>query len=532
MPFPVVPPTPGLEAQFNAATAEGDIDAVRGLKDAAAGTSLVAQLDQSARTMERAAAPVRRVLEASDAKGGIETPAGRLAAADALKVQSQLKDWDSLHTPTSIVQGIANRFMGVPDPWKAATRGTKQARIEYDEQGRGAYSVYYQNNPNTPAYVIDPDNKTVITPDEYERRGFQKFKDPAQSPFVQAQGAVFKANLEGLNNLKEKANRNSASGAALGTLSQQIEQAATELATRYQLPSKALDELSALTSKVLTDDTEISKSRQAMNQGQTTDSRRKGAEELSRMGVLGDVKIVGVNAQGQFVGSDNKTYTVADLNQMIDSNLSKRSRNERYEQARQQLVNSAIYRSLPDNESKTLADNMFNNFIRMHTITEDLRRDNAALPFVTLDVPFEKGQPYAVGIANSIVQQANAEHMIAFGKFMDQEYAKNKTNPPPKGQLEAAYTRSEEFKKINARAAERIQQVERTKFGTVEATPSAVNSQDVGGTALAPMTVETPEVPEKKKPSKLPERSVVKKQAAPDHAKAFLDSLPKSGGTK
>lgn len=532
MPFPVVPPSAELQGQFNNATASGDPAAVSALKDSAVGTTLVGDINNSVQVMDRAAAPVRRILEAADNKGGIATPQGRLAMADAVNVESQLKDWQQLHQPLSFGKALVNAALGVPDPWKSATYGRKETRMIYDQNGDGAFATFYQNNPNTPAYVIDPRTNTIVPPKEYEARGFQKYTSPAESPFAQAQGEVFKANLIGLNETKGLANINSAVGSQLSTLARQLQTDSETLATRYGLDNDTLNELSGLTNRLLTDDTKISNSLQNLTQGTTSESRSRSAKELSEVGAFGNLKIVGTDAKGQFIGEDGKTYSASDLTSKAQNFLRSRDRSTQISQARAELVNSTYYKSLPDAQAKTLAENMFANVVRMKELTDRLQKENKTLPFVTLDVPFQKGQPYQVGIANAIVQEANAEHMVAFGRFMDKEYERNRANPPSRGQLEAAYTRTPGFQEINAKAAQRIKEVEGKTFGTtpVKVTVGAASPETV---PAAPAPLPGAEAPTPAvtggaaQPQRTQDRSVTRNRPAPttNHSSSFLESL-------
>ena len=121
---PVVPPTEALVNQLGQATSSGDPVMVRAVAPVLAGTSLEKDAKDSERFMQSRVNAVNNVVEATNAKGGIDTQDGRLEAAK--KIQ---QEYNSLQPGTSLLKGIAAAFMGVPDPWKLATTGLSLIHI-------------------------------------------------------------------------------------------------------------------------------------------------------------------------------------------------------------------------------------------------------------------------------------------------------------------------------------------------------------------------------------------------------------------
>jgi len=266
---PVVPPSAALKQQYDDATASGDIGAVKRLAPIATGTSLESDIKNSVGVMERSVAPMIKIVGAANSKGGVQTPEGRMAAA---------KEWQAVQPPTSMWKQIAGSLMGVPDAWKMGTTGRQESTIEYDKFGRGAISFYNQNNPKTPALVIDSETQQPLTPAEYTERGFGLYKDAASSPFAQGVGEVFKKNTAELSKSAARTNQSAAAYQDIGEKSKKAEAVWTSLAENYGLSNKTLNQIHSLTNKVMSNETAVSDAFAQTTRLQTHQRRTKSSK--------------------------------------------------------------------------------------------------------------------------------------------------------------------------------------------------------------------------------------------------------------
>lgn len=511
---PVVPPSATLKSQYDAATAGGDIEGVKRLSTLATGTSLEGDIKNSVGVMERSIAPMRKVVDAANSQGGIQTSQGRLAAVD---------EWKAVQPPTSIWKQIAGGLMGVPDAWKMGTTGRQESTIEYDKFGNGAIAFYNQNNPKTPVLVVDSETKQPLTPAEYMDRGFNLYKDPSSSPFAQGVGEVFKKNTAELQKSAARTNQSAAAYQDIGEKSKKAEAIWTNLADNFNLSNQTLNQIHSLTSKVMNVETAISDSMNQMTQGITTDARRQGAEQLRALtGNAGIPEISSINAKGQFVGTDGKSYTAQDLAQKTSDYMKKNGLNSQYTQAKAELIKSAVYQSLPP-EAKTQLELGLDLTQQVHTRMNELRSsDIGEHPFLTNNIPYRLGDPYQVAIIGSIFNQANTEKALAFADFFAKESAKYPANKPPApGQIEAAFTRSPVMQEINDRYAKRIQDAESKKYPEGPSQPASVTTPAVAGSSI--------ENAEKPKSEGVKGRSIKNKPEAKssNHADSFLNQFLK-----
>lgn len=511
----VVPPSKTLKQQYDDATASGDINAVKRLSTVATGTTLEGDIKNSVGVMERSVDPLFKIVDAANKEGGIQTREGRLAAAD---------QWKAVQPPTSIWKQIAGGLMGVPDAWKMGTTGRQESTIEYDKYGNGAITFYNQNNPKTPAFVIDSETKKPLTPAEYMDRGFNLYKDPSSSPFAQASGEVYKKNTAELQKSAARTNQATAAYADIGEKSKQAEAIWTNLAKNYGLTNTTLNQIHSLTGKVMNTETAISDAVNQMTQGMTTDARRQGAEQLRALtGNAGIPEIASVNAKGQFVGTDGKSYTAQDLAQKTSEFMKKNGLNSQYTQAKDELIKSAVYQSLPSQEAKTQLELALDLTKAVHLRMNELRSSEIGeLPFLTNNIPYRIGDPYQVAVIGSIFNQANTEKALAFADFFAKEVAKYpEKKPPAPGQIEAAFARSPIMREINERYAKRIQDAENTKYPEGPAKVESITAPTIAGAPIQNVEKPKSEGVNSRKIKPASEAKTV------NHAESFLSKLSK-----
>jgi hypothetical protein len=254
---PIAPTTnfavpPALQDRFNAATANGDIAETKRLKTLAVGTALAPEIQNSVSFMEKQVTPFIDIKQKADANGGVGTPTGNIAAADAMK------EWAKTQPDTGLLKGIGAAFMGVPDSWKMMTQGQIAPQIEYDKYGNGATVFYAQNNPKSPLYVIDPQTNQPIAPQDYQARGFGLFKDASSSPFIQASGSVYKKNAEEFQKTAARTNLATAAYSDVAVNASKINDNLNYFANNFGFTNEQLNQLHSITSKVMTNEQSIS----------------------------------------------------------------------------------------------------------------------------------------------------------------------------------------------------------------------------------------------------------------------------------
>lgn len=509
-----VAPSSALQDRFDQATASGDVREVKAIVPIAVGTTLEKAANESSKFMDSKLLPAGQIVQAAAEKGGISTADGRMAAAEAAK--KAIDGWKGMQPDTSFWTGVSRGLMGVPDAWKGMTQGQIVTNTEYDKFGNGAQVSYAQNNPSSPFMVVDPKTGQPMSKEEYTERGFGLFKDASQSPFLQGIGETFKKNTKAFQATAEQTNQSAASYVPINEFAKQAEALLTDISSNYNLNNKQLNELAGITNKVTAKETVISDSINTLNSGTSTDSRREALEKLKALGGNIGLEGFGINAKGQITDSTGKTVGTQDLTQKVQDYMKKNNLSSQYTQAKEDLIKSAVYQSLPTVEAKAKLLEAMNLIQSNHVRMNELKSSPAGeLPFLTTSIPHKMGDPFQVGIISTIFDQANATKALAFADFFAEESKKfPKDKPPVAGQLEAAFARSPVMAQINETFAKRIQEVESRKY------PEAVSESPVG-TSVVGVSLEIPE----KKTAAPKARSIKSEKKAPvDYAADFLKS--------
>lgn len=518
-----VAPSASLQQRYDQATASGDPVAVKDVAPIAVGTTLAQASKQSANFMDNRLAPLNAVVKAAGEKGGIAVAEGRIAAADNIK--KNLAEWKKLQPDTSIWNGVANTLMGVPDAWKAMTQGQITTRYEADKFGKFYAVSYAQNNPLTPLVVVDPETNIPLSPQEYAEKQFKLYADAASNPFLQGIGETFKKNTAAYQTTAARTNQSAAAYEEIGKNAKESEALLTDISSNYNLNNKQLNELHAITNKVTSLESTISDSVNTLNSGTTTDSKREALEKLKALGGNIGLEGFGVNAKGQIVDSTGKTVGTQDLTQKVKDYMKKNNLSSQYTQAKDDLIKSAVYQSLPTVEAKANLLKAMNLIQSNHTRMNELKTsDIGELPFLTTSIPHKMGDPFQVGIISTIFDQANAAKAAAFSSWFAEESKKfPKDKPPVAGQLEAAFARSPVMQQINDTFAKRIKEAESRKYP--EAPSDSLVGTNIGGTPLPALAIpdEKPKAPTPKERSIKP----AAKKAPVDFAADFLNSRKK-----
>jgi len=506
-----VPPTNVLQNSFDTAAANGDIAGAKRVMTLANGTTLAPEIQNSIKFMEKQVTPVIDIKQKADANGGVGTPTGNIAAADAIK------DWSKTQPETGFLKGLSASFMGVPDSWKLMTQGQVAPQQEYDKYGNGATVFYAQNNPKSPLYAISSDNK-VISPKEYQDRGFGLFKDASSSPFVQASGSVYKKNAEAFQQTAARTNLSTAAYSDVAANAQKINENLNYFANNFGFTNEQLNQLHSITSKVMTSEQSISNAFNQMDQAIDNDSKRKALSNL--IGATGGVGIpegLHLGAKGQWEDSKGTSYSTQSLAQKVNDNMKKNGLSVQYSQAKNELKDSAVYQLLPTTQDKALLENTMNLIESNHARINDVRgSDLGELPFLKVSIPMQKGDQFQVGIINNLFDMAKAEKASAWQDFLVKESEKFGDKPPTQGQLEAAFARTSAIpdsplSKINAKYDALIKEAQSRKYP--ETGVSSVVSPTIGGTSI------------EEKPKSPKARSIKEPPKKTNFGDEFLNSL-------
>ena len=427
----IAPPAGSLVQDYGLAGNAADLYS---LLPRAEGTTLAPRILRSADIMTRASAPVADVMAASNAKGGVGTSDGRIAAADAA-----LKSFDKFQPETSFLKGLAAGMMGRKDWQNLASQGVIRPTQEFDKDGRGAVAFYAQNS-DVPTQVIDKATGQPIAASDYEARGFGKYKNITDTPGYIDQKE--RTELYAKNFVKEQgaANVGASIFPIIGENSNKIYTGFDNL-RRFGLDNNDINELQQMSTKTESVSSAVSSAMQEMRQANDSTSLKLAIDKLNKVAASAGIPtIVGVKADNSLTDAQGNNYSKNDLIQRMADSNSRSAKESQWSQNREQIVKSKVYQKLEGLGAKTEFDNILNLQKSNELLKASYRKDHGDLPIFASSIPYELGQPMKVGMANAVIDKTNAEIAIAYQAFVDQE-TRNGVVPTP-GSLSAAFVRS------------------------------------------------------------------------------------------
>ena len=310
----IAPPPGTLVQDYGSA---GNASDLYSLLPRAEGTSLAPRILRSADIMTRASAPVADVMTASNAKGGVATADGRMAAADAA-----LKSFDKFQPETSFLKGLAAGMMGRKDWQNLASQGVIRPTQEFDKDGRGAVAFYAQNS-DVPTQVLDKATGQPIPASEYEARGFGKYKNIIDTPgYIDEKK---RTELYSENFVKEKgaANVGASIFPIIGENSNKIYTGFDNL-RKFGLDNNDINELQQMSTKTESVSSAVSSAMQEMRQSNDSESLKRAVDKLNKVAASAGVPtIVGIKSDNSLTDAEGKNYSKNDLIQkptIISSN--------------------------------------------------------------------------------------------------------------------------------------------------------------------------------------------------------------------
>jgi hypothetical protein len=445
----IAPPAGTLVQDYKSA---GNANDLYSLLPRAEGTTLAPRILRSAEVMTRASAPVADVMAASNAKGGVETAEGRLAVADAA-----IRSFDKFQPETSFLKGLAAGMMGRKDWQNLASQGVIRPVQEFDKDGRGAVAFYAQNS-DMPTQVIDKLTGKPLTDVEYESRGFGKYKNITDTPGYIDQKKRTEMYAENFVKEQGAANVGSSVFPIIAENSNKIYSGFDNL-RKYGLDNTDINELQQMSTKTQSVSSAVSSALQEFRQANDSQSLKLAIDKLNKVSAsAGLPSIVGIKGDNSLTDAEGNSYSKNDLMQRMADFNNRSAKETQWTQSREQIIKSKIYQKLEGLGAKSEFDNILNLQRSNELLKADYRQKYGEPPVFASSIPYELGQPMKVGMANAVIDKANAEISIAYQAFVDKE-TRNGVVPAP-GVLASAFVRAGIPASISAKYASDLDKIQ------------------------------------------------------------------------
>ena len=427
--FPVAPPSSSLKTDVNTAFQSGDSGALWSLLPAAQGTSYVPKIIDAAKVTAQQTAPIENILQQVNSAGGVGSAKGNIAAAKAIE-----QSWADKQPEIGFIKGLAQGLMGNPNWRNAATQGVITSKPIFDENGQGATAFYAQNSLE-PIRVVESGTNRPISTDEYEKRNFGKYSTYEQTPGVKQKAIQTEANATAFSAEQEFANVGKAVSQTIADNSANMMNGFTKIINMpeaTQLTKKDIDELHSITTRSQTDAQILSRGTQALKS--TTDSNsfdQNKSNINSALVAIGLKGIASYDGKNTFTLTDDTKISKSDLDQKMTTANSSTSQEKAFTQNKQDLIDSTVYKKLPY-AAQVILDNILNQGRANQKLKDNFTSKYKESPLFTQSIPWEKGQPMAIGVGNALIDQMNSEIAAIYQDKVD---TARKSGVPDRGEI-------------------------------------------------------------------------------------------------
>jgi hypothetical protein len=451
--------------------------------------------------------------------GGMETPEQRLGV---------IKDFKQLQPETSVWKAVAAKMMGVPDAGLIAVQGRITTTPEFDVNGKRLSAQYAQNNPNEPLQVWD-ENGVPLTREQYIARQGGQFKTFADTPAGQAKKIETEVRKGAYESEAAATNVQSAAARPLLDLHKQQQKDLQTLA-QYGITSDDLTKLSSYSAGTVSYSQSLSDAFNTLKQAQNDKSKR---EELRKNGKLSASAGIIAGSAGIEKGKAESLGS-SELDQLQKQLSSGQSLDTQFSQTKKEAFESAWYKNLPP-EAKLVYENSFQRAANIAQLTGEASKygDLAIAPSpYSPEIIRQAGS----GELQSVLGQFKAEATLKF-----QEWRKEQKFPagelPSPGQLQSAFTRTDEYIALKEKYGNMMDDVETRSVATIKANEEKVKNKPPSSTTMGTVTAGSAsgkDIERKALPREVPPPSPKPTNAAPPPTSAdrvrnltqsILDSL-------
>lgn len=424
----VIPPS--LQEDYAIAVQAADPVALTDVKTRGMGTAIAPKAQAQMDRLTVGVAPIQEALDAGQAKGGVQTPQGRMAAID-----QAVKSYKAVQPEVSFWKGFSQGLMGNPKWRDAATEGVIRPTILFGNDGDFVIAQMAQNS-DVPKYVERPDG-TPVNLNELAAGGYA-YKTPAETPGYAGKQETFRKYAE--QNAKDAQTAN----VAAAVFTRKAANADFIIGSMQKLKDYGLsnDELNQLTEETTREFANTATVRTGLEQlknAQDSESIRSALDLINSAGGGIDGKFFKFDGNNKFSDQAGKSYSLQGLLQMGSSYNSAAERQKRFTQSREQIVESAVLKKLPTEQAKALWQQTMDRIWQNEQLTSDFNQKYGGLPFISNPAPYKPGQSMKVAIANALQDQANAELAIKYQNFYQEVSRKGMLVP---GQAAANFVKN------------------------------------------------------------------------------------------
>lgn len=464
----VEPAKVDLHSLYEDAASNGDPVSMYSLTSRVKGTPYEPIVKRSAEIMQRNLADFEKDVKPVMEAGGAGTPEGRMAAS---------KTFQTMADKPQKMRAFVEMLMGNPKWRTFVTGGNQMTSVGYDRNGKQLEKTV--NELGQTISVVDSETGTPLDRKQLaDRGGFLTSLDNALG--FQQQKEISSFNAKAFS----KANEAVADFAAKAPVQKELY---GEMRQRLQnllgadLTREQREAIGSFTNRSMGYSQTISQGLNALRQKVDNKNVSLSRQEQTALDSVLDKLGFKVGASGNITKRNGEAVTKTDLDQAQDSLTNGSQFEKGFNQSKDDFIRSEVFKNLGEAEMKNLGRILdLQGMIEKNNL--DLTGKHGNLPFLINPKSYQLGDEFARGEALALIGEFNQDAVDMFSKWRSRQLENFKRNGqvPNAGELEAAFSKTEDFQRLRQQYAEKNREILKRPTTEREPKKTGAPSWDVG----------------------------------------------------
>jgi hypothetical protein len=434
-PAPVVAQNTDIHSMYEDAASSGDPVSMYSLSSRLKNTPEGNAIKKVADGMQERLGSIEKDVKPIFDAGGINTPEGRIQASNTFKTVADKPDK---------MRAIAELLMGNKDWRKFVTGGTPTTHFGYDRNGKQLERTV--NELGQPIGVIDSETGTPLDRQQLaDRGGFLTSLDNAIG--FQQQKEIGKFNAAAFSKATEVTNSLEAKAPIQKQLYSELRQRLQGL-IGSELTDQQREAIGTFTNRSMGYSQTLSQGFNALQQKVDNKNANLSRAEQTALDAVMEKLGFKIGASGSITKKNGEAVTKTELGQAQDTLNNGNQFERNFSQSKEDFINQKVFSNLNAKEKESLGRVLdLQGTIEKNNL--ELNK-NGSLPFLINPKSYEIGNEFSRGEAMALIGEFNQDAIEAYGKWRTKQLeAYKKTGQIPNaGELEAAFTRTSEFKDL------------------------------------------------------------------------------------
>lgn len=494
----VQPVNTDIHSLYEDAASSGDPVSMYSLTSRVKGTPMEPVVRRSAEIMRKGVEEMDAVAKPVAEAGGINTPAGRIAASRA---------YETIADKPQKMRAFVEMLMGNPKWRTFVTGGTPTTSVGFDKNGKQLERTV--NELGQIIGVVDSETGQQLDRNQVaDRGGFLTSLDNALG--FQQQKEIAGFNAKAYAKASEATNEYAARAPELRNMYSELQQTLRNL-NQADLSPEQRRAIGMFSSRTMGYSQTMSEGINALLQKSDNKNARLSESQTKALdAVLGRMKWK-VSPSGSITNESGEVVSKSELNQAQNTLNNGAEFQRNFTQNKDDFIRSEVFKNLGAKEMQMLgrALDLQGNIEKSNL---ELSAKHGTLPFIINPKTYALGDEFARGEASALIGEFNQDVTELYSKWRQQQLQAYKRNgqTPNAGELEAAFANTPEFMQLRKQYADRNKEIMKRPAGGVfeqGGKPAEQWSSDIGlGTSakeepknVRERSIKNPEI--KKRPS-------------------------------